>query len=270
MSSFVSFAAGSAPANLDNTYEALGFGSDGTGTNVTANAAGHTKGSFVSLGTSTADYAGFMLWIGPGTSSARYLLDIRAGASTVIVPNLYVHTGSIIGWRSVFIPLNVLSGTELHCAVQASGTGGLSCYFAIVGVLRNSQSAPLFSSMVALSVDTTNTRASTVSVPLTDTWTTLLASTAATYGGLLAVTGVGSSNPGTAQASTVFLGTGVAASEVGFYQYPIVANGTDPRLPSAYSGLIAKSISSGTRIAGKIDAATSGDNFGIGLYGLIA
>ncbi|HEY9219554.1 MAG TPA: hypothetical protein VIO94_16015 [Phenylobacterium sp.] len=274
MSQLVYFSsAGSSGANqtLDNTYDSIGFGTNGDGTLVTADAAGNAKGSFVSLGTAAADWAGFFLWVGTSTSSAtKYLVDVRAGLSTVIAPNLYVHTGSTTAWRPIYIPLNVTSATELFAAIQANSTGGQSLRFGIIGVRRNSQSPPLFSSMVALSADTANTRASTIDVPLTDVWTQQIASTSAAYAALMVMTGMGASNPATAQSASVSLGTGGSGSEAAFYQYPVVANTTDPRLPGGFSGLIERAIPAGTRLSAKIKAATTGDNFRVGLYGLVA
>lgn len=272
MSGFTSFAsAGGANLSLNNTYDPLGFAADGAGTLVTANTGGGIKGVFVSLGMSTASWAGFLLWIGTSSSSAaRHLIDVRAGASSIIVSNLYYHTGSTTAWRPVYIPLNVASATEMFVAIQSNSTGGQAVRFAIQGIVRNSQSPPLFSSMVSLSADTANTRASTIDVPLTDTWTQLIPATAATYDAMLFDVGMGASNPVTQQSATVFLGTGAAASEAAFYQYPVVANTTDPRLPGGLSGLVERQIPSGTRLSAKIDAATSGDNFRVGAYGFIA
>lgn len=261
---------GGANQNLDNTYESLGKGANGDGVLLTSNVTAHVKGSYVSIGTPSADLAGFTLHLGPASASAnRYLLDVRINGTTIIVPDLYMQPGVSVGWRSMFIPINVPSGQAIEARIQASGGGGTMRIW-IEGVHRNAQSAPLFTSMTALMVDSSspNTRAGTVAIPWTNAWTELLASAGASYPAFLATAGLTSVNPTGLQSMTVEIGTGGSGAEVHLTDFPMVSYSTDPRIPTAMSRVVEKTLPN-ARVAARILATTPGtDASFIGLYGL--
>ena len=90
MSVYISNAMGSSqPANPNITYEPLGFGTSGAMTSLTSGGSSNTKGSYGSIGTTSNAWCGFLLCTGTANiATARYLLDIRIGSSTIILPDV--------------------------------------------------------------------------------------------------------------------------------------------------------------------------------------
>lgn len=271
MSQLVYFGGASgANQNLNAPLQTLGKGANGDGVSVAAAIAAHTKGSWVSIGTPSADLAGIILWVGAASSSsARYLLDIRRNGATVIAHDLYQHPGASLGWRPIFLPLNVPSGQALEVAVQGSvGSVSLRCY--IEGVERTAQSAPAYSEMVALNADTVATRAGTVDVPLTNAWTELLSSTGETFPAFMALAGLSTSNPAGIQSMSMEVGTGAASSETHLCDLALLTDSTDPRVRPAMTRVHERELPN-ARAAARILAATPGsDNLRVGLYGFRA
>lgn len=270
MSGFISFATSGANLNLNNTEEALGFATDGTTVTVTAGSS-NVKGSYVTIGTSTAAYAGFWLYYGSASaSSARIILDIRHASTTVIVPDLYLEPNQSVGPCMIWIPLQVAAGL-LEARCQAA-TGSQTVKVGIVGVLDNSQSAPMYTTMAALNIDTTNTRADDASVTLQDsagtTYYDLVASTAATYNAFLFVGGHSGSNPVTSQQAKATFATGAAAAEVEFAWHSTWVNNSTSAFPNRPAKFIEKTIASGTRISAKVAVVTPGtDTVRFAAYG---
>ena len=276
MSSFVSFASsGGANQNLNNSYETLGYGTAGTGTLVTANASANTKGSYsASLGTTAADWAGFYLHIGSASASTvRYIVDVSLdNGSTVHVPNLYLEPGQTVGPTVIWIPLFVASGAVIVARIQAS-TGAATLRVGVQGVVDNSQSAPMYTTMTALNIDTAATRAGTADIAFQDnagtTYGAIVASTGAEYKAFLFSPGSNGTNPGTSQAALLKFATGAAASEVEFGDWPIwVMNAAAPYNVDRSLAYFERTIAASTRLSVKPLVATPGtDNLRMAAYG---
>lgn len=268
MSSVISFGAAAAIQNPNDTYEALGYGTDGSLTLLTAAGSGNTKGSYATVGTTANAWAGFYIDIGnPNTAANRYILDIRTGGATIIMPDLYIQPGASSSGR-VFVPLAVASGVLIEARVQCQTASG-TLRIALSGRIASASTPPCYAQATALNADTTNTRASTTNVPYASSlgsYTQLIASTAATYGALLAVA-ADNGTMATTQQTAHIVATGAAASEVALGRIAAGAANAAPIMPRGFR-LFEQGISSGTRIAAASLAATPGtDNARIGLYG---
>lgn len=273
MSSYTSFASGgSSPVNQNNSYEPLGFAGTGALTSLAASLSVNTKGSYVSLGTTTNDWAGFWVIVGQGSNAAaRHLFDVAIG-TTVIAPNIYAEPGTggnAANAYSVFIPLNVPSGSNLQVRSQ-SNVGSASFGVAIRGIVDNANSPPLWTTMTALTADTANTRASTVSQGFASstTWTEQVASTAATYGAMMMIPGRSTTDPVANQDATYLLATGAAAAEVEFWRQTSTSLAASVFYRTNDSQLIQRSIASGSRISASPLVPTPGTmTVCLGLYG---
>lgn len=267
---FYSFATGGGGANqaLDNTYDTQGLDADGAGTAVTADASVNVLGTPVAIYTAPADLSGFYVWVRATSVNPRYQFSVRAGATTYIVNDFYVTPGTTSGIQRVFFPLNVASGTVLYVA-QRSSTASAVLHVAITGEHRNSQSPPRWTSLETIHVDTSNTRAGSVTVTADDGWDPLIDPTAQAYGGLMYSVGVTSTNPaGTPIA--VSIGIGAAASEAAIFEQPFILNTASPQSPAGNGALIEKIIPVSSRLSGRIKSATNTDTAYIALYGLVA
>lgn len=277
MGGYISFAgAGGANQNLDNTYERIGQGAVGAGVSVVAGSG--SKGSYATIGDvgSTA-WAGFWVYVwAASTSSTRYLIDLSTGANgseVVFVPNLYIEPNVAVPIIAIFLPLNVAASAHIRCRAQGSGAGNLNIW--LKGVLSNSQSAPMFNTMTALAVDTTNTRAFTSDITMvasgSTTFTTIKDPTAATYGAILTVVGVSSVGAVTTTQPTLLnVATGAAASETIIDGLASGAtSGSAASFRTEPSSLIYKSVASGARISVQMLAGTVGanDKYTCGIYG---
>jgi hypothetical protein len=276
MSHFISF--GSAPTNPNVTFEALGFGSNGAGTTITANASANAKGTGVPIATTSAAWTGFILYAANASAaSLRWLIDLSfdGGSSWTAVSNVYT-SANTAAQQSLAqrIPLIVPASTSVYARAQCS-TGAATIKVALEGIVGGTTNAPGFTTFSSLLADTTNTRPSTIDVPLDDDgssgWTQLISSTAATYGAIMGVVDGNGTVFGAAQAATVLLGTGAAASEVEIGRWMVGLNTTTVGVTRGWGAPVETSIPSGTRISAQIRAATPGagpDNGRIGLYGL--
>ena len=259
--SFVSGGGGGANLNLNNAEEALGFATDGTTTLVTAGGSNNTKGTYVSFGTSANDWAGFWLYLGQGSASAgRYILDVRQGGATVIVPDLYVEPGQSLAPVLYWIPMAVTAGLiEVRCQAENSSR---TIRVGIVGIIRNSQSAPMYTTMTALNVDTTNTRASATDIVMQNsagtTYGTLSASLPSTAGGFLFVPGGTGTSPATSQQTGFQFATGAAASEVPFAWHSTWISNAAASFSNRAPKFIEHTVASGARISVKPTVATPG------------
>lgn len=268
---FPSAGSSSANLNLNNSEEKIGFATDGTTTTVTASGTANTKGSYVTIGTSSNDWAGFWLYVGPSSaSSGRFIIDIRRGGSTVIVPDLYVEPSQSVQPVPVWIPLAVTAGLiEARCQ---AGSGSQTVKVAIVGVVRNSQSAPMYTAMTAINVDTTNTRASGTDIAVQGsagtTYGDLSASLAAQYKAFLFSPGGNGTTPATSQQIALNFATGAAASEVEFsWHASWISNVAAPFGARAFK-FIEKTINSAVRLSVKPVALTPGtDAIRVAAYG---
>lgn len=265
MSQWISFVSsgGGSIANLDTTYEMIGFDT-GAGSTVTTGAGTNTKGTYVQLSAATANnWSGFYVtYSSAGAASQRFLADVSFdGGTTANVPNLYLEPGSPLYGLSgpIYIPMLVSAGSDVRVRVQCGSTGG-NLRVAIIGVVRTSQSRPCFTTCVNINAaDTAGTRAGSIDIPLTNAWTEVAASTANTYGAIMTVFG-SSTVMATAQAVGLAMGTGAAASEV---ERMRVLGGTGTSSPNLRGGsfpLLESSISSGTRLSARGFAATPGSD----------
>ena len=272
MSGYTSFASGGSPVNIDTSYIYAGITSAGAATQLTSGAI-NTKGSYVELTASTsADIAGFWLLINTANASAnRYLIDIATGAAAsevVLVPDVYSQPGTLgAGDQVVFIPLNITSGTRVSARCQCNGASG-TVNVAVIGEVRTANHPPLYNSCERVSstpagspqaTTPSNTDITAVTTAATG-WTTINASTARDYGALVAIGGprISAAAPTTAQAVSLRLATGAAASEVLFAQTTTTVATANPAV-ARWPGLaVYKSIPSGTRISGEVLAGTAG------------
>ncbi|MBS0371760.1 MAG: hypothetical protein JSS57_21470 [Proteobacteria bacterium] len=273
MSQWISFGGGGgAVANLNTTYEEAGFGA-GDGTLISTTSPAHTKGAYVQLTASTAnDWAGFWVSLATGSAaSARFLFDISFdGGSTVAVPNVYTLPGGPFssGQSALFfLPMNVPAGANIQVRAQ-SGVASQTFRIALLGVVRNSDSRPLFNTCTAISAaDTAGTQPGTTAIPLTDTWTEMNPSTSATYGAIFANFGA-STSPATSQAIGIAIGRGAAASEVEMVRTISGFSSTSPTLRGVSGFMVETSVASGTRICCRAYGATPGSDAIVGqLFG---
>lgn len=270
MSVYISNAMGSSqPANPNITYEPLGFGTSGAMTSLTSGGSSNTKGSYGSIGTTSNAWCGFLLCTGTANiATARYLLDIRIGSSTIILPDYYIHAGTTASINR-FVPLQVPTGTLIEARIQ-SQTASNTLPVAINGIVASTSLPPGFTQATALNVDTTSTTPSTTNVPASSSvsWTQLVASTASTYGAIMSSSDTTTTAWTTAQDYTIILATGASPSETEFFRYTAHTQaGTG--LCQRSEGLAQKSISSGTRLSAACLAATpNSDNARVALYGL--
>lgn len=270
MSVYISNAMGSSqPSNPNITYEPLGFGASGAMTSLTSGGSNNTKGSYGSIGTTSSAWCGF--WLNTGIANiatARYLLDIRVGSSTIILPDYYIHAGTTAA-INCFVPLKVAANTLIEARIQ-SQTASNTLRVALNGILASSTLPPGFDAATALNVDTSATTPSTTNVPASSSvsWTQLVASTAATYGAIMSASDTTTTAWTTAQDYTIILATGASSSEVEFFRYDAHTQaGTG--LCQRSEGLAQKSIASGTRISAACLAATpNSDNARVAIYGL--
>lgn len=259
------------PLNPNFTFELMGISSSGVYTSLTSGAA-NTPGSYVTLGTTAAAWCGFYLVPGvAATGTTRFLIDIRIGGATVILPTFYVRPGSSV-IDQIFIPLQIPIATLVEVRVQCS-SATTAMGLAIQGVPASSSLPPGFAQATALNVDTTNTRPNATDVPfassLPSPLTTLVASTAAAYGALLAVLDGNATTPALTQDLAGVIATGAASSEVPFAgRIPGRSSASTATVARTPFMLFQKTIASGVRLSGSILAATPGtDNGRIGLYG---
>jgi len=267
---FGSAGASGANQNLDVEEEWLGFAADGATTLVQSGGTNNTKGSWTAIGTSTEDWAGFVLYLGPGSaSSARYLVDIRVGGVTV-VPDLYIEPNQGFAPIPVFLPLAITAGL-FEARIQAENSNR-TLRIGIVGFVRSAQSAPMYSTMTALNVDVANTRASASDIALQGsggtTYGTLSASLAASYGAFLFSPGGSGAVPATSQQLDLHFATGAAAAEADFARHSTWITNTAASFLNRAMRLVERTIASGARLSVKPVVATPGtDTMRLAAYG---
>lgn len=261
----VSGGGGGANQNLNNAYERIG-------SPVQVAAASGSKGSYTALGTSLQNWRGFRVFFGNATTStARYLLDIRVGGTTLICTDLYFEPNVSLGLQTVDLPMAVPAGL-LEARLQSS-VGSASAWIAVEGIVENAQSAPGYTVMEALNIDVGNTRPSTTDITVVDgastTYTELVASAANTYGALLFSPGSSGTIPLTIQNLEMNFAVGAVSSEAAFgNHFTVNSNTAAPFVNRPMSRTFQKTIAAGSRLSAKIVGATSGvDKFRIAAYG---
>lgn len=270
MSTFIPFSSGGSPVNLNDTFEPQGWGTDGTGTTVTSGST-TTKGSNTNIGsTRSNDWAGVILTFGPFSSSAlRALVDLSFdGGTTWHITNLFVSTSnnSVL---TIILPVKSTAGGQTVARIAAS-SGSTPLKIKVEGIVRNSDSAPGFTSLVALNADTTNIQPGSTNVPLHSSASsyTSLGATAADYGGVVAIASL-STGLGTGQVVTFVLSLDNSKA---FAQFSVYMNTANPLAQRGVSPAFLHTIPSGTKLYAEALAATVGgpDNTLIGFYGLAA
>jgi hypothetical protein len=267
---YTSFAAGAA-SNPNVTYEHVGFQADGSGTQVTANALANTKGSYVSLGTTAADWSEFEIYVAYASAGARLMFDVSVdGGSSVKCPNVFAWPGgtTLAAGQRIPIPMPVAAGAQFQIRMQAT-TGGVTAQFMIIGTLADGSEAPGFTTMTALNIDTAASRASATNVSFNETWVSQLDPTASAYGALLAVLDGGAAAGTSNQAGTLDIGVGPTGGggEATIYRMPFGIATTGVTLRSTPK-LIRHQVASGVRISAKADAAANPtDTVRVGLHG---
>lgn len=270
MSGFTPLGGGSSkPNNPALTYEALGF-SSGAGVTLTAGSA-NVLGSYATIGTTSNALCGFYIdVVNFSNTSARYQVNVRTGGSTVILSNYQIVPS--LGSIRVRVPIAIATSTLVEMALRSSSATA-TCKAMIVGIIDSSTTAAGLSSATDLvGASTASTYAGTADVPISDTWTELVASSAATYSAILPVVSISpTANPTVGQSTGLIIGTGASSSEVQFGPSQIFTlSGTSPFAVLASLIPIEASISSGTRIAAKLTASNNatGDVLRVGLWGI--
>lgn len=269
MSGFTSFASGSAE-NPDYLPELLNPGAAGNGTELTANASAHAKGTYVSLGTLSAAISEFTLEVFQAQgSSNRYnvYLSSDAGTSDFIAVNAQPSTSG--GVHRFRIPLILASSTTIHAAVSCSAASSQTVRVGITGLVpQGSGNAPGFTTATnILGVDATATQASATSVTVANSvsYSELEDSTTAAFSAFLMFFST-STNPTNNQANYVRLARGAAASEVvigGGHLWTLNGAPTTGR----NSMLIFSEVPISQRLALSILGTTGGDGVRVGLIG---
>lgn len=266
---------GGSPVNLNNTYESLGFTTSFVGTACTSG--NGSKGSAsATLGTTSAAYSGFWLHVTwASTSNSRYLADVSFdGGSTWAIQNFYAEPNSSgMSTAAYWFPMNVPNGSDIRIRSQSTGTTTFRAW--VQGALTNANSLPMFNTFTALNADTTNSRPSGGDITMvangSTTFTTLVASTAAEYGAIMAVIGAPSTGAvTTGQMVMLNVATGAAASEVVIGRLAAGAQQASAASFRTQGGVtLLKTIAAGTRLSAQVQSNTQGANdlAVVGLYG---
>lgn len=112
--------------------------SGATDETVVTSGAAHTKGSWTSLGTATADFKGIDFQCVPaGGVSTSYLVDLRIGGDTVVLQNMQIQGTTTESSQRVptrvFIPYSGQNGDAIECrcqcvnATQSIKASGMLC-----------------------------------------------------------------------------------------------------------------------------------------------
>lgn len=262
-SSFFPGTGGGAVSNPADTFENCGIDGTNPGEGVTASTPGtaHTKAaSWTNICASTASaWSGFYLYYsGPTSSTLRFLCDVSLdGGSTTKLANLYFQPGgSGEGQGFYYLPLQAAAGSTLAVKCQASAVTQ-SINFFIRGTISTGSNAPGFANADQLGTpDTANTRSeSTINVPTSDTWTTITASTAQSYGAFVVV--LGDSGTATAQRFSYVIGAGAGPTELarGFAS----TGSASPILRRTWLP-VAATVAAGSAVKVKARANTTTDN----------
>ena len=111
--------------------DAVTYGADTantTGTAVTANASGNTKGSWVQMTAATTRSHEYMIVSTRASGNSQYIFDIGIGGSgseQVLVPNLNIRDSSTGQPETYAFPCRIPSGTRIavRCAAATGGVG---------------------------------------------------------------------------------------------------------------------------------------------------
>lgn len=262
---------------LSQTYERGGFGANGDGTNIPANASPNTKGTYTQLlfggaaGVTQNALAGFYLYVGYGVAStARVIFDISFdGGTTTHVPNYYIEPSNPSEYQIVFIPMAVPAGADIRVRCQSS-SASQSIYAGIVGIIRTSSHPAMFTVCESLTLDETAralTRASGGSGSTGDfvlqgsgstTFHTLVASLAQNYKAFNFSGGSNGTTPAATNRALIRIAKGAAASEVEIGVYPTLISASSVPFAARPQGYIEVSVPAGDRLSFQPLVATPG------------
>jgi len=260
---------GSPSANLDVDFEILGLTSDGTGTQVTTGSS-NTKGSYVTMGTSSFDYCGITLVIGPQSTAAdRYLFDVSFdNGTTAHISNVFNQIAAGNGMSFFYFDkVKATSSSIIRVRAQSSSaTRNVNVY--VIGWKRTANDPPGFTSCTNIVADTTTSFASTVDLTLDNTWIQHVASSADKYSAFALGFGHNGSAPSTQQSARVSLGTGASSSEVELFAQGVVIGTGSPYFRGQGISQFKKTVNAGTRISLRANATTPGtDALRVAIYG---
>jgi len=189
---------------------------------VTANSSAHTKGAWTELIASTTAVSDVLdvmvLGVASNTVDTRTLLDIgvgAAGSETVIVPNVAVGGAQAFATNDnalcFRVPVRIPSGSRVAARIQSVVTGGKTASVAVrLNAGPNSSATSTTTTNIGSDPSTSGAVAITNAL---NSWTQLVASTAADYESITFVPSVSSTNIAAAMRSLA-IATGAAGSEV--------------------------------------------------------
>jgi hypothetical protein len=216
---------GNAPVNRADTFEHLGFGTDGALTTLTGGAANAPGSPGIDFGATANDWAGFDVFAHTASVSAdRCLVDVATDSNftNIIAPKLPFQPSTNQAQR-IFVPLNVPAGTHLYVRYTCSAGPSHTLQAGIRGRIKNANSPPCYSSMVQLDTGgnaTTNFSSADLSLSTlaTAAWQILTNSTADAYDAFMVCHGPGSVTPSSVHAAVrIALATGATPTEIGDY-----------------------------------------------------
>jgi len=267
MSGFIPFATGATPQarNPQRTYEKLLTASEAL--QLTGSGTANNIGTYQSLNTPSNNLSGIILTVGSvSVNSARYQINLRAGGSTIIVPDLHFQL-TTTAYIKVRIPIKIAASTTLDIGVRSSASSG-TCRVHAEGIIANSLDSPGFDNMEAVSVATGSTRPHATDIPNTDTWTDLIASTAHTYGAMLFSVGDNGSAPATGYRDEIAIGLWNGSSYDEIFTDYVNAQTSSPYVHGGNLALYEGNIPSGSKIGVKLNTASANsDNLRVGSYG---
>lgn len=255
------------------------------GTSVAGSGVAHTKGAWVSLGTTGGESGllsvhahGAVSWSAPGSPPDQTisLLDIGfdAGTTTAVIPNLLVyHPAALVGSpaAAVFaLPVHVPAGSALYARCQSADgnavTLGVSCSLAASG--WGASAAP--QRVEALGASTGSSDGTNVTPGAAPSWGSyaeLSPATANRADWLVVAAGCPGSFPATGATHNylVQIAVGAAASEVTVLTVPVTVNELG-QVTQPYSPALPVAIPAGTRVSARATTSTGGPNLTVAAY----
>jgi hypothetical protein len=263
----VPVATSATPQNVNVSYEAQGYNSNGTTTSLTAGTANAYATGHTAVGGALAnDICG--LWVDIGgvqSSTARYALRASTDDfSTTLFSNLYFAGSSSTSLTGrIPLPLKIAAGKTLKVDLQSSSASSTSA-LGVFGEVCNANSPPMYTVMEEVTTFGSSTRASgTDTVTDGSTWTRVTTSQA--YGAFLISVGVSTANPAD-EAKTIVFASGANGSEVEIYRYRIFGSST-AGVQRGWSTVINHALPTSTQIDLKVLGATTTDNVRIQVFG---
>jgi hypothetical protein len=272
MSGFISFAASAgSPSYPNRTFETLGVDTAGQGTTLTGGTA-NGLGSYASIGTTAAAWAGFWVTLANASNSGnRHLFDISFdNGSTTKVSQYYFVSQSLAAPSTIFIPMDVAAGSQMSGRIRCSAGSSPTIRMALRGLVRTAADPTLFTTMTQLhGPDTANTRASATNILSASpgTYTEVVAATAAQYSAFsLNLGDSGTTATGGAVNARIGVDAAGGTSYVEWASFGTRTTSSSPFVAHANSPVFQKIIGSGAKVAVALDGG-GGDNYRAQLIG---